>query len=239
MHAKPCIDIVIPVFNNSDVLEWSIMKQVEFYRKHLQGYGWRIIIADNASRDRTPDIGKSLAARYPEVTYSFIQTQGRGIALRTAWSKSSADYVSYMDVDLATDLEAVPKLLGHLDGGADVAVGSKYIAGAVHKRRLNRYILSRGYNWLTSFLLKTKFTDAQCGFKSLTKKAADRILPLIKDDFWFFDTELLYFAEKLGMHTTEVPVQWEEGRKSGVKLFKTTSSFLKNLLELRKRPILR
>ena len=190
---------------------------------------------DNSSTDNTKSLGKQLAQQYPEVNYSFIRKQGRGIALRTAWSKSNADFLSYMDVDLSTNLADFPKLIAQLSRESDLAAGSKYLPGSNFKRSWLRLFLSRAYNKLTKIVLGINFTDAQCGFKALTQKTCKRVLPLVKDNFWFFDTELLYFCEKSGMQIAEIPVTWHENKKSGVNLLRTSIAFFLKLIELRFR----
>ena len=235
MAIKKKVDIVIPVYNNSCILEDSIKRQVIFFRKNLSNLAWRIVIADNASKDNTLELAKKLSRKYKEVAYFHIPEQGRGGALRYAWINTKADFVSYMDVDLATKLDAFPKMMDALMQGYDVSVGSKYIKGAEYHRDLTRLILSKGFNLACGIFLGTHFTDAQLGFKSLTRNAAAKVLPKIKDNFWFFDTELLYYSEKMGMRMKEVPVEWKEGKKSGVKLFKTTTSFMKCLFNLKFR----
>ncbi len=233
---KPTLDIVIPVYNNSDVLEKSIKTQLQFYSRNLNDFDWRIVIANNASKDNTLEIAKRLSKKYPEVKCITTEIQGRGWALREAWSKSNAQLLSYMDVDLATDLKSFPQMVRNLTKGYDVSVGSKYLKDSRMQRTALRNFLSRGLNILTKIILGAKFTDAQCGFKSLKKEVANVLLPKVKDNFWFFDTELLFHAQREGMKIIEVPIIWKElgmARKSGVKIAKTVSSFIYKMIELR------
>jgi len=229
---------MIPVYNNSDVLETSIKKQLNFYSQNLNEYDWKIVIVNNASTDNTLEIAKRLEKEHEKVEYMHFDEQGRGNALKHAWFNSDADFLSYMDVDLATDIKHVPELVGNLRDGYDLSVGSKYIPGAKHKRYLIRFILSRTFNKLNKFWFNANFTDAQCGFKALTKEAAVRVLPLVKDKNWFFDTELLVYAQRLGLRLKEVPVTWKEyglASASGVRLISVCAQFLKKMIKLRFR----
>ncbi len=119
------VDVVIPVYNEERDLERSVQTLRQFLHERVD-YDWRIVIADNASRDRTLEIAQELSKRYPsEVTYIHLDQKGRGRALRKAWMESDADILSYMDVDLSTDLSAFPPLINSLiDSEYDVAIGS-------------------------------------------------------------------------------------------------------------------
>jgi putative flippase GtrA len=151
-----------------------------------------------------------------------LSRKGRGHALRTAWSTSSAPVVAYMDVDLSTSLSAlVPLVAPLLSGHRDVAIGSRLARGAHVVRGPKRELISRAYNLILKFSLRGRFSDAQCGFKALRADAARQLLPLVEDDQWFFDTELLVMAERLGLRISEVPVDWVDDPDSRVQILRT------------------
>lgn len=228
------VDVVIPVYNEEKDLERSVQTLRQFLREHVD-YDWRIVIADNASRDRTLEIAQELSARYPgEVTYIHLDQKGRGRALRKAWTESDADIVSYMDVDLSTDLSAFPPLINSLiDSEYDVAIGSRLKKGAQVQRGLKREIISRIYNLIIKIMFFNKFSDAQCGFKAVTRRAVREIIPLIKDQAWFFDSELLLLAERLGYKIYEVPVKWRDDPDSRVNIMNTAWEDIKGLFRVR------
>src|SRR3972149_2759485 len=128
--------------------------------------------------------------------YGHLDVKGRGRALRKAWLESDADIVAYMDVDLSTNLRFFPPLVQALLDGYDVAIGSRLMSASRVTRTLKREVISRCYNLLVKALFFTSFSDAQCGFKALTRLAARKLIPLVKDESWFFDTEILILAEK-------------------------------------------
>jgi len=230
----PLVDIVIPVLNEESQLATS----VEVLRDHLRAgfpYRWRIVIADNASTDDTPAIGRRLAAQHPEVTYLRLEERGRGRALRAAWTSGDADIVSYMDVDLSTNLQAFGPLIESLvAGGYDVAIGSRLTKGASVTRQWKREIISRGYNLMIRLLFpRRRFSDAQCGFKALTRRAVDDVVPRVADNAWFFDSELLIRAEQRGYRIFEVPVGWIEDLDSRVKIVRTAWEDVKGLVRVR------
>lgn len=227
------VDVIVPVYNEEKILPKSIPTLVEYLRANL-GSGFRVVIADNASIDRTEEVGRELAARFDSVVYRRLARKGRGEALFTTWLESPARFVTYMDVDLSTNLSAFPKMMEFLRGGSDVVIGSRLRDGANITRRLHREILSRGYNVLVRGFYGTRFTDAQCGFKGVRREAAQLLIPHVKDRKWFFDTELLVLAEKSGHKLSEVPVSWIEDLDSRVELLKTIRDDLLSLVRFQR-----
>jgi glycosyltransferase involved in cell wall biosynthesis len=227
------IDIVIPVYNEERDLESSVTTLRAFLSARCQ-HRWRIVIADNASTDDTLEIARTLSSQYNDVSYLHLEQKGRGRALRRAWLDSDADIVSYMDVDLSTDLEAFPALVNALaDGGYDVAIGSRLKAGADVERQLKREIISRAYNLLIKLMFRNRFSDAQCGFKALTRRAVQDLVPMVEDQAWFFDSELLLRAEQKGYEVYEVPVAWVDDPDSRVNILQTAWGDLKGLFRVR------
>lgn len=228
------VDIVIPVLNEEKVLYDS----VEFLYKYLKenfAYNFRIVIADNGSSDKTTEIASVLSQQYSEVNFTRLDLRGRGRALRKAWLESNADILCYMDVDLSTDLSSLnPLITAIAEDGYDLSVGSRLMnASRVQKRALKREITSRGYNFIIKAMFFTKFSDAQCGFKAISRKSADLLIPKVEDQDWFFDSELLIIAEKAGLKINDVPVHWVDDPDTRVNIVKTVSDDLKGLFRLR------
>lgn len=230
--------IVLPTYNEAQVLAKNVRAVHAFCADTLSNYVWEICIADNGSHDATPTIAATLSRELPRVTYFHIDGAGRGAALRRAWIESSADILCYMDADLATDLHALPLLIAAIRDGADIAVGSRFMQGASVQRSWSREWMSRTYNWITRHLLHLRIRDAQCGFKAISKKTAQELLPLIHNNQWFFDTELLVLGERRGMKIVEVPVTWVEvrdrKRKSTVRIFRTIINYCREIWRLRR-----
>ncbi|TMB67404.1 MAG: glycosyltransferase family 2 protein [Chloroflexi bacterium] len=229
------VDVVVPVYNEERALPQSVPVLRDFLAGPDFPLDWRIVIADNASTDNTPAVGKELAGAYSvHVEYVRIERKGRGFALKQTWLASPMDIVSYMDVDLSTGLEAFPPLIGAIaNGGYDVAIGSRLASQSEITRSLKRRVLTRGYNTLIKAMFGTRFSDAQCGFKAVSREAAQKIVPLIEDNNWFFDTELLILAEKMGYRVKDVPVKWVEDMDTRVKIAATVTEDLRGLLRLR------
>ena len=196
-------------------------------------FAWRITIAHNGSTDATPEIAAALATGLSGVDMLACEARGRGRALRTAWLRSAADVVCYMDVDLSTDLRALLPLIAPLvSGHSDLAIGSRLAPGARVVRGRRREVVSRLYNRLLHATLAARFTDAQCGFKAMRGDAARRLLPDVRDDAWFFDTELLMLAQRSGLRIHEVPVDWVDDPDSRVDVARTALDDLRGIARL-------
>jgi hypothetical protein len=222
-RATSDLDIVIPVHNEAEQLERSVTTLRSFLDTSFP-FSATITIADNASTDATWRIASDLAATLPGVDAIHLARRGRGRALRTAWTQSTASVVAYMDVDLATDLGALlPLIAPLLSGHSDLAIGSRLASGAHVVRGTQREFISRGYNLLLRVALRSACTDAQCGFKAMRREAADQLLPLVEDNEWFFDTEILVTAQRIGLRIHEVPVDWVDDTDSRVDVLQTAA----------------
>ncbi len=138
-----------------------------------------------------------------------------------------------MDVDLSTELEAIPRAVALLDEGADVVTGSRLDPASDIERCLKREILSQGYNHLLRLVLRTRsFDDAQCGFKGVRIATVRPLLSLIKNRNWFFDTELLVLAEYASMQVRTLPIRWVEDSDSRVNIPRTVLEDLRGIARL-------
>lgn len=229
------VDAVVPVFNEEAALGASVSNLHRYLAESLP-YDWRIVIADNASTDGTREIAEELCRQLDRVGLLRLDQRGRGRALRAAWMCSRADIVSYMDVDLSTRLDAYLDLVRAIaEEGYDIAIGCRLAPGAtVAGRRLVREITSRGYNLITRFALQTAVIDAQCGFKAISRRVANDVLPMVADNEWFFDTELLIRAEKHGYDIKQVPVHWTDDPNSHVRIVRTAVKDLKGIWRLKR-----
>jgi glycosyltransferase involved in cell wall biosynthesis len=233
MVKKPSVDITIPVYNEELELEKSVTTLINFLTNNLVDMTWSITIADNASTDKTLFIAQKLAAKFPSVRAVHLPVKGRGRAVKYVWQHTKTDYVAYMDVDLSSDLKHFPNLVHALARGYDIAIGSRNAKGArVYGRNMLRNTTSKGYIFLIKFFFWVHFSDAQCGFKAVTREIVDKLIPKIQDNEWFFDTELLLLAEKSGYRIYDEPVTWIDNPGSTVRVWKTAQGDLKGLWRL-------
>ncbi len=230
----PRVEIVIPVHNEQHVLGASV-RTLHAYLTSRFTFAFRITIADNASSDGTLQVAQSLSRELDEVALLHLGQKGRGRALRAAWSRSRADVLAYMDVDLSTDLDALAELLlPLLNGRGDIAIGSRLARGAEVTRGPKREVISRSYNLLLRVLLGVGFSDAQCGFKAGRREVIQALLGEVEDETWFFDTELLYVAQRAKFAIHEIPVRWVDDPDSRVDILATARLDLHGVMRLRR-----
>jgi putative flippase GtrA len=226
------LDVAVPVYNEQHSLERGI-RTLHAYLAAEVDYLWRITIADNASTDDTAAIADRLAAELPNVVAVHLAEKGRGRALKRVWLDSPAEVVAYLDVDLSTDLTGLPPLIAPLlSGHSDVAIGTRLARDSRVVRGARREFVSRCYNLLLRGTMAVRFSDAQCGFKALRRDVAQQLIPLVEDDGWFFDTELLIIAERSGLRIHEVPVDWIDDPHSSVDIVSTARDDLRGMVRV-------
>lgn len=227
------VDVVIPVLNEAHVLERSVMTVRRFLSENVSDK-WTVVVVDNGSSDGTDEVARKLAAAYSDVSFIHLTQRGRGRALRAAWLQSQSDVLCYMDVDLSTDLNHLPELISAIAReGYDLATGSRLMRDSRTRRSFKREWISRSYNLFIKAVLFTKFSDAQCGFKAISREVAEQVLPQVEDQSWFLDTELLVLGEKQGYRIKDIPVRWDEDDDSRVKIVRTAWDDIKGVFRLR------
>jgi len=232
--------VAVPVLNEERIIADTCRQLLDFLVERCGGWTWEVAVVDNGSTDRTAALVRSLAASQPRLRYLSLDRIGKGYAVKHAWQAVDADVYCFMDADLATDLAALPALISAIrDGGYDVAVGSRFAPGAVVERDWLRRLASRGYQVVLKVMLHTHVLDAPCGFKAVSRRVRDQLLPQVKSGGWFFDSELLVLAERAGYRIKEIPVRWREpdtpGRKSKVRILSLCWGYLRSVLELKRR----
>lgn len=231
--------IVLPTYNEEDILEENVLRVYNFCHQKLTDYEWQILIADNGSTDKTAVIAEKLGQKFNQITNFHLEQAGRGRALKKAWTEFDADIYSYMDIDLATDLKYFLLLIEAFGKeNYDLVTGSRLKRGAEIERSLLREIFSQIYNLILKFFFpRYNIKDSQCGFKAISQKIKKEILPSIKHTGWFFDTELFIRSFYQGYKIKEIPVNWREERfkkrKSTVKLLQTVFDNLKEIIKLK------
>jgi glycosyltransferase involved in cell wall biosynthesis len=228
----PLVEVVVPVYNEARGITASIRTLRSFLDRRFP-FPALVTIADNGSTDETGPLADRLAAELDGVRALHIGQKGRGRALRATWPASAARVVAYMDADLSTSLDALlPLVAPLLSGHSDIAVGTRLARGAHVVRGPRRELISRSYNLLLKACLHNGFSDAQCGFKAARAEVARALVPLVADNDWFFDTELLVLAERHGYRISEIPVDWVDDPDSRVDVLRTALDDLKGIVRL-------
>lgn len=212
------VSVVLPAYNEAGSLESTVLKTIEALGTFLPTGVFEVIIAEDGCTDNTPQIAESLASENESVRHiHFAKRQGRGRALRHAIQSAEGGTVAYFDTDLSTDLQHLEELIESVrSGSADIATGSRLMPGYHSDRPVKRAVLSHGYNWLVRRLLRSQVHDHQCGFKAFDKRVILGLLGEVKDNHWFWDTEILVRAQREGYVVKEFPVEWSPDRDTSV-----------------------
>ena len=236
------VDICVPVFNEEALLEKNIVGLLKFCREQVFGLEWNIVILVNGSTDHSASIAERLSRTYPEISSVVIKEGGKGRALKEYAKLSTSDLLFYMDVDLAVSLYHIPQFLDIIRTASespDMVIASRLLPDSRIDRSWVREISSRTYSFVSRWIIKDNIKDKQCGFKIIRTSSFHSLLPYIKDDHWFFDTELVVHACSQGCKIKEVPVDWEENRydrrQSKIRLGRDSFKFLWSLYRLKKR----
>ncbi len=218
---KSKVSIILPAYNEGTILRGNVERLEGMLKGILEDF--EIIISEDGSTDGTGDIAKSLESGRIRVLRS-ERRLGKGAAIRKAAGQSKGQIIIFMDADLASNPQHVGELVGFMEGGADIVIGSRYLKESKSSRNAVRYVASRGFNWLVRTALGSRLSDHQCGFKAFRK---ERVLPVIEeveDEKWFWDTELLVRAQKRGLIIKEIPIEWKEAKGSKFRLLRDTAN---------------
>jgi dolichyl-phosphate beta-glucosyltransferase len=224
---SPTYSIVLPAYNESERIATTIEKILTFAKQRA----WRIeiIVVNDGSSDDTAGVVRRCASTHPEVR--LLQNpgnRGKGYSVRHGVLQAQGDILLFSDADLSSPIAEAEKLFAAIAGGADIAIGSRWVKTELQLRRqpLHRQLFGRIFNLALRLILGLQFKDTQCGFKAFTKRAAQSLFPQQKIERWGFDPELLYLAKRLQLRVDEVPVAWahREGTRinplrDGIRMF--------------------
>ncbi|KKQ40816.1 MAG: hypothetical protein US58_C0012G0025 [Candidatus Magasanikbacteria bacterium GW2011_GWA2_37_8] len=235
------VEFCLPVYNEAAILKDNVLRLLGFVKQQNFSFDWQIVLIVNGSSKEFEDLAKGISNDFDSLIKTVIYAEkGKGRAIKNYALVSTADVFVYMDADLAVALTDLPSLVTPLlNNEADLVMGSRLLKGSKKERSFFREFSSLIYIWLSKIILRHSFSDLQCGFKAINLQKFKQIVPLIKDNQWFFDTELIYLFQKNNWRIKEIPVDWSENRyqarRSKIKVFKDGWSFLKKLVELRVR----
>jgi len=225
------ISVVFPAYNEVNGLEKAVLET----RRFLEGItdSFEIIIAEDGSTDGTDILASALSKKYPNVKHLHSDIRlGRGRALKKAFRASKGRILVFMDVDLATDLRCLKPLIESVEEGYDFVTGSRMLRESIVERSFLRRLASTVYNLMVRLLLGSDLKDHQCGFKAFKRESLFKVIDKVKAEHWFWDTELLVLASRLGFKIKEIPVVWKGGRRSKVRLLSDTLKMGLQILRL-------
>ena len=214
---RPEVSAIIPVYNDRRSLERALPVSIETLS--IVTPAFEIIIAEDGSNDGSAEFVKEYSKCDPRIRLIHSdERQGRGRALNRAIRDSQGSIVCYYDVDLATDMRYLKELIDSIRQGYDISTGSRLLPDSDIVRSGGREFASRSYNLLVRNMLGSRVCDHQCGFKAFNRERILPILPSIRDNHWFWDTEILVRAQKQGYRVREFPVHWRAGKGTTVRI---------------------
>lgn len=228
------LSILLPAYNEASQIQRCIF-EVEAVVRNLSN-SYEIIVSEDGSTDGTDAIVLKMAKVNPNLRLLHSPERlGKGKAIKKAVNNSRGKIVTFMDVDLATDLVCLPKLISIVKEKGGMAIGSRHITGAVVRRHAKRTLFSLAYNVIVRLMFLDGIRDHQCGFKTMSRNVAVAVLNSSKSDGYFFDTEMIVRCKKLGYPVTEVPVNWMERNKGGSKVnpVRDSKKILRDMLSFR------
>lgn len=221
------ISIVIPAFNEADRLMASIDQIVAFMDGRHPSY--EILVVDDGSTDRTAALVRERAARTARLRLeSYPFNRGKGYAVRYGVGRACGRLVLFSDADLSTPIAELDKLLGAIESGADIAIGTRAHPESDVRVRQPFYRDRAGklFNRLVRLLLLPGFNDTQCGFKLFRHDSVAPVFRDLREERFAFDVELLYLAARRGLRIAEIPVTWINSPDSRVRLIQGLKAFV-------------
>ncbi|NOY10603.1 MAG: flippase-like domain-containing protein [Archaeoglobi archaeon] len=231
------LSVIIPAHNEAKRLERSVETLARYLQENFDEF--EIIIAEDGSTDGTDEIARKLAEKYEFVTHLHSDERlGKGRAVFEGIKRARYPIVIYMDADLSTDISHIKDLIRAIESGYDIAIGSRLVKGSETERPVFREFPSRIYNLLVRALLGSKVRDHQCGFKAFKRDVVLRLGERVRDNHWFWDTELLVLAQREGLRVKEIPVRWRHSDDGSVSVLKTSAYLFSRLLRHSERGFL-
>lgn len=231
------LSLVLPAYNEARRLPASLACCADFFRG--RGLRAEIIVADDGSTDHTSLAFGGAAAELTqgssgvEFRYLPLPHRGKGSAVRSGVLHASGDPIVFLDADLSIPVETIDRFLIAIDAGADIAIASRYVAGARVKRPLVRRVMGTGYRAFVHALVPTGVSDTQCGGKAYTAEAARDLFSRQRLDGFAFDAEVLYLARRAGYRVTEIPFTLDQGDETSIDLLADAPKMLLDLLRIR------
>ena len=200
------------------------------------GGGLKCWSSTTAPLDDTAEFVRDFAWEAPEVRLSRMRkNRGKGYSVRSGILHALGDVVMFTDADLSSPIEEADGLFAAIAAGADIAIGSRWLATSrqTHRQPLYRQFFGRCFNLLTRMVMNLPFADTQCGFKAFTRSAAQTVFQLQTIERWGFDPEILFIALKRGYQIKEVPVSWAHDARTRISYLRDGLQMLKELAIVR------
>jgi glycosyltransferase involved in cell wall biosynthesis len=227
------LSVVIPAYNEEARLPATLEAVFTFLRR--QPYESEVVVVDNASRDRTAETVLGYQDEGRRLILERQPRRGKGAAVRQGMLRAEGEFRFICDADLSMPITELPRFLPPALEGADIAIASREVAGAVrYGEPILRHWIGRGFNTLVRWLAVPGFQDTQCGFKCFRGEVAEDLFRLQRLDGWTFDVEVLFLAQRRGYRIVEVPIPWYYVPGSRVRVLSDSWSMFLDLLRIRR-----
>jgi len=227
------LSIIIPAHNEEERLARSLDKILDFLSQ--QEYDSEIIIVENGSTDRTQEIAQEYVSRFSNVQLIIKTQAGKGLAVRSGILAAEGTYRFICDADLSMPIEQVSRFLPPACEEYDIAIGSREVPGSMrYNEPETRHLIGRIYNLLVRLIALPDLQDTQCGFKCFHHTVVERLFSVQQLDGWAFDVELLFIAQKIGLHIIEIPIDWYYMPGSRIRILRDSVKMFSDLFTIRR-----
>jgi len=234
MEQEILLSLILPAYNEEKRLPECMEKVAGFVAAHKEPI--EVIIVENGSRDRTYEMACEYASQYSWLTVLKEETPGKGNAVRRGMLEAKGKYRMFADVDFSMPISEVDHFIPPTLSDYQVAIGSREVKGAVrYNEPATRHFTGRVFNLIVRILLGLpNIHDTQCGFKSFSAEAAEKLFRVQQIKGWAFDAEVLFIAKHYGYKIVEVPVQWYYDGNSKINVIQDSIKMFRELLQIRK-----
>lgn len=216
---RPELSLVVPIYDEGETIERVLARLTQALER--TGLTFEILGVDDGSRDESARVLHGLARRDPRIVVLRNQkNEGKGSAVQKGVLAARGRWIATLDADLSTDLDALPRGLELLRGGAAVVLGDRHRPGAevlVRQPRL-RELCGRVFSILGRRLIAPSVSDFTCGFKAFRRDAARAIFSELETPGWAFDLEVVAVARSRGLSIAPLPVRWSHRADTRVRL---------------------
>jgi len=231
---KPYLSVIIPAYNEEDRLLSTLSRIDEYLRE--QPYRYELIVVSDGSRDGTARVAMEWRPDgCPLKVIDRKENRGKGYSVREGTELAEGEYILFSDADLSTPIEEVVKFLPLLEGGTDIVIGSRSLGDSevVVHQPFYREMMGRIFNGMVQFLAVKGIIDTQCGFKSFSRRAVEKIFPRCLIEGFAFDVEILFLARKLGLSVKEIPVRWFNAPGSSINPIRDSLAMFREICQIR------
>lgn len=233
----PSLSIVIPAYDEAARILPYLERIIGYLTQRGQPY--EILVVDDGSRDDTAALVEKLQTRQPALRLIRLEkNSGKGRAVRTGMKEARGALRLFADADGAAPIEEVSRLEAAIASGAQIAIGSRFLASRdpryAVQARWHRSVLGNLFNGVIQRLGLAGITDTQCGFKLFPAAVAEDLFAVSQIDGYGFDLELLYVARERGYRIAEVPINWADQPGSKVRVWRDGLRMFREMLAVRR-----